>query len=410
MSENAIIIKNLFKVYRLYSKPIDRLKEAIRFSNKKEYSIEFKALNDITFSIRRGEIVGLIGKNGAGKSTLLKIITGVLTQTSGEVTVNGTVSALLELGAGFNPEYTGMQNIYLNGSMMGLARNEIDKIVDEIIRFADIGDFIYQPVKSYSSGMFARLAFAVAISVRPDILIVDEALAVGDTRFQIKCMDYMKKMMQMGTTVLFVSHDINAIRRFCQRALWIDNGCIIMDGEVNRICDTYMDFLKCDIIDIKEKAEEVNEKLIHTETRSANNQIAEIVSFTVKDKEGIVGENIWYDEPLSIEIIYEVYDSKVKNPVVGVAIRSADDDYTCGLNTLLDKVKISWKQGKNKIVLHYPLGIRAVGGKYYFEVAIEDQTASVGIHYIQRVQSFNMIMDYKCEGRYNIPHSWEVEE
>ena len=199
----AIKVDNLVKKYNMYDNPMDRLKEVCSI-RKKCYHKEFSALNGISFEVEKGDAIGIMGKNGCGKSTLLKMITGVLEPTSGTIEVNGKVSAILELGTGFNPEYTGIQNIYLNGTMMGCSNEEVNKKLQSIIDFADIGDFINQPVKIYSSGMFARLAFAVAINVNPDILIVDEALAVGDTRFQIKCINQMKSLKEQGTTILFV--------------------------------------------------------------------------------------------------------------------------------------------------------------------------------------------------------------
>ncbi len=415
MDENGIEIQGVSKLYKLYKKPIDRLKESLHIPSKEAYAQDFYALKNVSFTVKKGETVGLLGKNGAGKSTLLKIITGVLTPTEGEVKTKGIISALLELGAGFNPDYTGIENVYLNGTMMGMSTQQMDGKLEQILKFADIGDFIYQPVKSYSSGMFARLAFAVAISVEPDILIVDEALSVGDTRFQIKCMDYMKKMMQGGTTVLFVSHDINAIRRFCQRCIWMDHGEVVLDGTVNKVADAYSDFLKRDNVQAMEyknfAPQKENLAQLSTSLRDVqSNCIAEIVDFRVYDKEGLIGPEIQYDEPLTVEVKYQVYDDSIKNAVIGIAIRSADDDYTCGLNTLLDKVEIPWHKGTNTIRLGFPTGIRAVGGDYYFEVAIEDQTATVGMHYIQRIQKFHMVMEYRCEGRYNIPHIWEVSQ
>lgn len=192
MNNIAIKIENLSKIYKLYDKPIDRLKEALSISRKKRHK-DYYALNDINLEIKKGEIVGIVGTNGSGKSTILKIITGVLTPTTGTINIDGKISALLELGAGFNPEYTGIENIYLNGTMLGYSKEEMETKIPKIIEFADIGDFIYQPVKTYSSGMFARLAFAVSINVDPDILIVDEALSVGDTRFQKKCYRKMEE-------------------------------------------------------------------------------------------------------------------------------------------------------------------------------------------------------------------------
>ena len=224
----AIEIKQLSKVYRLYDRPSDRLKEALLPFHKR-YSRDFYALRDINLSIGKGETVGFIGRNGAGKSTLLKIITGVLTPTSGTIDVHGRIASLLELGAGFNPEMTGVENIYMNGVVMGIERKQMEEKVEDIIAFADIGDFIHQPVKMYSSGMFARLAFAVNAFVEPDILIVDEALSVGDSFFQAKCIHKMKTLLDSGVTVLFVSHDWGAVKSLCKRGVLLDKGQIMLD-------------------------------------------------------------------------------------------------------------------------------------------------------------------------------------
>lgn len=236
----AIEVKNLTKVYHLYDKPQDRLKEALN-PFKKSYHHDFYAMNDVSFEIKKGETVGIIGKNGAGKSTLLKMITGVLTPTSGEVHVNGRIASLLELGAGFNPEYTGVENIYLQGTLMGMNHEEMEPKVEEILEFADIGDFVYQPVKMYSSGMFARLAFAVAINVDPDVLIVDEALSVGDMLFQSKCMSKMKEMMDRKVTILFVSHDIYSVQSLCNEAIFIDKGVVRQIGDVEEVTSLYVE-------------------------------------------------------------------------------------------------------------------------------------------------------------------------
>ena len=210
MDNVAIKVNNVSKIYRLYDKPTDRLKEALGFSKKKRYK-EHYALNNVSFDVKRGETVGIIGTNGSGKSTILKIITGVLNPSMGDVKIAGRISALLELGAGFNMEYTGIENIYLNATMMGFTREETDAKLQSILDFADIGDFVYQPVKTYSSGMFVRLAFAVSINIDPDILIVDEALSVGDVFFQVKCYHKFEEFKKMGKTFLFVSHDLGRI-------------------------------------------------------------------------------------------------------------------------------------------------------------------------------------------------------
>ena len=223
---NAIEVKNVKKTYALYNNKKDKVKEAFSLTGKK-YHKNFDALNGVSFDIEKGQCVGIIGLNGSGKSTMLKILAGVLTQTSGEVTINGKVSALLELGAGFNPEFTGMENIYLNSMIMGFTREETEEKLQEILEFADIGDFIYQPVKLYSSGMFVRLAFAIAITVNPDILIVDEALSVGDVFFQQKCYKRIKELAGKST-VLIVSHDLNAMTKFCKRIIVMNKGNLFL--------------------------------------------------------------------------------------------------------------------------------------------------------------------------------------
>jgi len=238
----AIKAENLTKIYKIYERDIDRLKETFHPFHKR-YSKDFYALKDVSFEIHRGENVGLVGKNGAGKSTLLKIITGVLTPSGGTLQVNGRIASLLELGAGFNPDMTGVENIYMNGLLIGHSRAVMDAKVDDIIAFADIGDFINQPVKTYSSGMFARLAFAVNAFVEPDILIVDEALSVGDAFFQSKCMDKMRSMIAGGVTVLFVSHDTFAVKNLCQRAFLMQHGQILMDAPAKDVVETYRNML-----------------------------------------------------------------------------------------------------------------------------------------------------------------------
>ena len=242
MNNIAIKVDNLTKIYHLYDKPQDRLKEALN-PFKKSYHHDFYAINDVSFEIKKGETVGIIGKNGAGKSTLLKMITGVLTPTSGNIEVHGKIASLLELGAGFNPEMTGLENIYLNGTLMGFTHEEMASKVDAILEFADIGEFIHQPVKMYSSGMFARLAFSVAINVEPEILIVDEALSVGDARFQAKCIRRMEDIAQKDVTILFVSHDTQSINKFCKEVIWINEGKILERGEPATIIENFLSFM-----------------------------------------------------------------------------------------------------------------------------------------------------------------------
>jgi ABC-type polysaccharide/polyol phosphate transport system ATPase subunit len=235
----AICAYNLSKVYKLYDRSIDRLKESLH-PFRRIYHHDFHALKDVSFEIRKGETFGIIGKNGSGKSTLLKIIAGVLTPSGGNLEVKGKVSALLELGIGFNPDMTGRENIYFSGTIMGYSREEMDEKVDDILAFADIGDFIHQPMKTYSSGMFVRLAFAVATKVDPEILVIDEALAVGDIFFQSKCTLMMKKMIESGVTLLYVSHDTSSVTNLCRRAIYLENGIVKTMGDALSVTDQYL--------------------------------------------------------------------------------------------------------------------------------------------------------------------------
>jgi teichoic acid transport system ATP-binding protein len=241
-SEIAIEVKNLTKLYKLYDKPMDRLRDSLGLAGKKKFK-EHKALNNVSLTVNKGETVGIIGTNGSGKSTILKIITGVLSPSEGEVTVNGHISALLELGAGFNMEYNGIDNIYLNGMMIGFSEDEITRRLDSILEFADIGDYVYQPVKTYSSGMFVRLAFAVAINIDPEILIVDEALSVGDVFFQAKCYHKFEEFKKQGKTILFVSHDLSSISKYCDRAVLLNQGVLLGEGTPKQMIDIYKQVL-----------------------------------------------------------------------------------------------------------------------------------------------------------------------
>ena len=257
-TENAIVVQDVTKVYRLYEKPIDRLKESLSLSHK-SYHRDFFALNQISFHVKKGETVGIIGTNGSGKSTILKIITGVLTPTTGAVKVEGVISALLELGAGFNMDYTGIENIYMNGTMMGFSKKEMDGKLQDILDFADIGDFVYQPVKTYSSGMFVRLAFALAINVEPEILIVDEALSVGDVFFQSKCYRRMEEIRKNGTTILMVTHDMGSIIKYCDRVVLLNRGNFVAEGKAGQMVDLYKKILANQMDDLEAELEEMND-------------------------------------------------------------------------------------------------------------------------------------------------------
>ena len=270
---SAIIdVKNVTKIYRLYDKPIDRLRESLSPGHKVLHK-DFYALKDISFSVEKGQSCGIIGTNGSGKSTILKIITGVLSQTEGYVNADGKISALLELGAGFNSEYTGIENVYMNGTMMGFTRKEMDERLPGILEFADIGDFVYQPVKSYSSGMFVRLAFALAINVDPEILIVDEALSVGDVFFQAKCYHRMDELRAKGTTILMVTHDMGSVMKYCDKVVLLNKGEKVSEGRPGEMVDLYKKILAGQYDQLNDMLNE--KKAGSSETGSAGGSIKE---------------------------------------------------------------------------------------------------------------------------------------
>ncbi|MDH6370978.1 teichoic acid ABC transporter ATP-binding protein [Paenibacillus sp. VTT E-133280] len=406
---NEIIeIQDVVKSYKLYDKPIDRLKEALSISHK-TYHKEFKALNGISFNVEKGDALGILGKNGSGKSTLLKLITGVLSPSSGSIQVKGKISAILELGAGFNPEYSGKENVYLNGLMMGFSREEIDIKMNDIIEFADIGEFIEQPVKIYSSGMFARLAFAVSINVEPDILIVDEALAVGDVRFQTKCIDKMKELKSKGTTILFVSHATEQVKRFCNKAVWLKDGIVQASGESSEIADLYEDFMKYN-------TEHSTETVINNENepipvvqqddfiRPTNPDVLASITKVELNK-----NNFKTFDELIVEVEYEVYEDVIEDLLLGVAIYTPDREYIFGPNTHLEKIDIPNKLGRHRvkyIISSLPL----LGGTFCIDVGIFNNEGIVCLHYKENIVDFIITNKYISEGLIYMNHRWEVSK
>lgn len=351
---NVINVEHVKKIYSLYDNKKDRFKEAFSLTGKK-YHKDFYALNDISFKVEKGECVGIIGLNGSGKSTLLKILTGVLTQNEGAVELNGKVSALLELGAGFNPEYTGFENIYLNAMIMGFSKKETDEKLKDILEFADIGDFINQPVKVYSSGMYVRLAFAIAINVEPDILIVDEALSVGDVFFQQKCYKKIKELAGKST-VLIVSHDLNAMTKFCKRIIVMNKGNIEFDGECNEAITQYF----------KIKQGRIKENI--SLTTGDEGSIFSLEKFKVPKSEqysgnmDVVIEKYFYsinEQPFSesckkndeISISILVNSNKnIDDLIVGYQVRDKYGNEVFGQTSLTSEVEqFSLEQGKNII-------------------------------------------------------------
>ena len=398
MEKGSVEVNDLSKVYHLYNKSSDRLRETFSIK-KKKYSKDHYALKNINLSIKHGESVGIVGTNGSGKSTLLKLITGVVTPTTGEIKTEGKIAALLELGAGFNPEYTGIENIYLNGTMMGYTEEEMEKRVPAIVDFADIGEFIYQPVKSYSSGMFARLAFAVSINVEPDILIVDEALSVGDTRFQVKCIDKMRELQESGTTILFVTHAIEQIKRFCTRAIWIKNGVVVEDGEASQVVDLYDNFMK------------YGERKIEKVDNDEEFKVPESSDYLAVIQKVTINKNMFKSfEKLEVEITYDVYDEHMEDLQVGVAFYSLDRKiYVFGPNTNLDKFEVPQEPGRHVVKYIVP-GITLISGDYTVDVGIFNSGGIVNLDYKNNCEKFSVANEYFSEGMFYIEHQWEIKQ
>ena len=339
-SKNAIEIRNLSKMYKLYNRPLDRLKDSLGLSRKKLYK-EHYALKDVSFDIGEGECVGIIGTNGSGKSTILKIITGVLAPTAGTVTVNGRISALLELGAGFNPEYSGMENIFLNGTMLGFSEEEINARLDEILSFADIGDFIHQPVKTYSSGMFVRLAFAVAINIDPEILVVDEALSVGDVFFQAKCYHKFEEFKKQGKTILFVSHDLGSISKYCDRVILLNQGVMLDEGTPKAMVDMYKQLLvHQDPVKQAEGSETKKEDwkqgfLVNPNTLEYGEKQAEITDFVVMDSKSLQTNTIEKGSKFQIKMRIHFHES-IQQPIMAFTFKNIQGTEITGTNTMCE--------------------------------------------------------------------------
>lgn len=324
-SEIAIQVDNISKSYRLYQKQSDRLKEALN-PLRKAYSKEFFALKNVSFSIRKGETIGIVGRNGSGKSTLLQILCGILQPSQGSVKTNGKISSLLELGTGFNPEYSGIENIYLNASIMGLSKAEIEKNLEKIIAFADIGDFIYQPVKTYSSGMYVRLAFAIQANIDPDILIVDEALAVGDAQFVHRCMLRFHQLQKEGKTIILVTHDASSVKTLCSRALWIDKGELRACGNSSTVVDQYLN----EIFEHEEKEDAIISDTISTgdynlpplsyDQRLGDGKI-EILACGLLNQFGSPSRSINQDEEAQIFIKIQCKTNAEITPLLGLILK-----------------------------------------------------------------------------------------
>jgi ABC-type polysaccharide/polyol phosphate transport system ATPase subunit len=399
---NAIDVNGVSKKYRLYHDYAPTLKEKILFRNRSSYE-DLWVLKDIDLQIEPGQTVGLIGQNGSGKSTLLKLMSQIIYPDKGEIKMNGRVSSLLELGAGFHPDFTGLENIYMNAAIFGMARKEIDRRLDAILEFAELGDFINSAVRTYSSGMYMRLAFSVAINVNADILLIDEILSVGDQNFQLKCFDRIREIKGAGKTVVIVSHDLPSIERLCNRVVWLNNGVIAQQGKAIDVIDQYTDFNTQERFEVaisKAAMQEEQERL-----RWGSKEL-EFVGLKILDS--VTQKEISIiDYGQSIEICFEFKCNKpVEKPLFGIAIYSIEGVYCYGTNTMIDRIETN--SVSSDVTVRFIIDeLLLTQGKYWIDIA----AASIDFDYdyIRKVKEFEIISPISDLGIYRPKHKWAID-
>lgn len=447
MGEYAINVENVSKIYKLYRGRADRLKDALHLSRKKTYS-EYYALSDVNFTVEKGQTVGLVGTNGAGKSTILKIITGVLSPSKGQVEVNGKVSALLELGAGFNNEYTGMENIYFNGALMGYTKEQMEEKVAQIVEFAGIGDYIHQPVKTYSSGMFARLAFAMAINVEPDILIVDEALSVGDIYFQSKCFKKMDEIKRKGTTVLLVTHDMSSVVKYCDKVVVLDHGKVIKEGNPKQMVDIYKKLLvnqyhpeeeenrgnagfgstgvedgkneagehedgKCEAGNTSKSAQKerwMDKLSLNEENVLYGSGKARIVDFGFFDENGQITSLIMKKTDFTIKMKVE-FNEDVEYPIFAYTVKNARGAEITGTNSMFEKIEVPLAKKGESYVVSFKQRALLQGGDYLMSfgcTGYEDGEFTV-YDRMYDVANLSIVSEQNTVGEFDMDSAVQVE-
>lgn len=427
---NDIIIKvnNVSKLYKLYDRNIDRLRDSLGLTRVKRYK-EHYALNDINFDIKKGECVGIIGTNGAGKSTILKIITGVLAPTEGSVDINGRISALLELGAGFNMEYSGIENIYLNGTMIGFSKEEIDSKLDDILDFADIGEYVHQPVKTYSSGMFVRLAFAVAINIDPEILIVDEALSVGDVFFQLKCFKKFEDFKAKGKTILFVSHDLSSIEKYCDKAILLDHGRNVAEGKPIDIINKYKKIMTGMTVEELEKQEKQKASDKQNISNQDDNKLwkdqlesnpnvdeygamdAKIIDYGIFDEEGLLTTTLIKGSRFTIKSKVK-FNKDIEDPIFTFTFKTPKGQDITGTNTMLEKKSIGMAREGEIYVASFEQDMSLQGGEYLLSISCTSVVDGnlVAHDRLYDVLSVTVVSDKNTVGFYDMNSDTKIEK
>ena len=438
MNDNiAIEIDHVGKVYNTYAREFDRFREAVSLT-RKNYHKDFVALKDVNLTVRKGECVGIIGTNGSGKSTLLKIITGVLSATSGTVRMQGHVSSLLELGAGFNMNYTGLENIYLNGKIMGFSNEEIDKRVPLIEQFAGIGDFIHQPVKKYSSGMFARLAFAVAINVDPDVLIVDEALSVGDIFFQTKCYHKFDEFRKQGKTILFVSHDLGSVIKYCDRCLLLNRGEQVAIGPCKEVVDIYRKIMvehyqeerrldkvaAPDAVDAgavthetgaqaKWPADRVWKESMtqNPEAQDYGDRRGEIIDYGLMNSQGEISSMVLKGETFIVLYRFRI-NQRIEHPIFAFTLRDLKGTELCGTNTLYEDKSIEVAEPGLTGVITFRQRMTLQGGQYMLSLGLTGYINGelVAYHRIYDACHVQVLADHNTVGVFDMESTIEYAD
>jgi ABC-type polysaccharide/polyol phosphate transport system ATPase subunit len=393
----AVNVRNISKIYKLYQSPSQRLKEMVL---RRPLHTAFTALSDITFSIQKGRTFGIIGENGAGKSTLLKILARTLKPTFGEMTINGRTAALLELGAGFNPEFTGEENIYLNAYLMGLSKTEIDEKQQEIINFSELGDFIKRPIKTYSSGMHVRLAFSIATSVDPDILIIDEALSVGDEYFQKKCIDRMIQFRKAGKTILFCSHSMYHIQELCEKTLWLHKGAMKGLGDTGKIITDYQNYEREKSAVLKEKTADMLPPVDSDTVKPVS-----VFDLRILDSNNLEVEMLKTFDPVVISFKIHCTEEDIKGHI-GFAIMRNDEVMTFGTTTQFDNIgPILFRNNQE-----FQIKIRSLpllAGIYRIDIAVADEF-SLHPYEIMKTKNLQIVPGGKEFGMSYIKHEWII--
>ncbi len=425
--KNAIEVRNITKKFRVYLDKGHTLKEKTLFRKRRKYE-ERSVLNGISFEVKKGEAVGLIGHNGCGKSTTLKLLTKIMYPDSGTIEMNGRVSSLIELGAGFHQDLSGRENIYINASIFGLTKKEIDEHMNDIIAFSELEEFIDNPVRTYSSGMYMRLAFSVAINVHADILLIDEILAVGDANFQAKCFEKLREIKKSGITIVIVSHSLNQIEQICDRSIWLDGGKIRSFGTPREVHPIYLDYMgqkrkdrkqseqkeqkerqeKDKQTREKEETKEKQEKHIPDRPKELGNMDVRIVKAELFNDDGVKTETFQTEAKMTLRVEYETKNEDVGCSEFGFHIFRSDGTDCYGTNTVIDKienVKLR-KQGVIEVVFDSVLLLK---GKYKMDLALHDEYG-LTYHYIYEAVEFEILSIYEEVGVSRLQHRWLFDQ